>query len=264
MAIRILLSKMSVFGLPMNMAMKLAKNCGFDGMEILINEWFKDRIPHYRSLAQKLGLDLHYHQAWSADEDPSDKSFVILEKIGYLPRSGYSLRNHIPDSVGNDPTIVSAERINQVAGREPNFWYQTDCIFEDSAPKLTFSEFVRMIKKFNLPVVFDVLHYLEYRLGVFRNYNALPTEKSELMKLLEEGWGIFGPHTREIHLCDFRPGERNTFLGDGIMPLEEFCKLVKNSGWQGAVVPEVSPMSLFPYRKSSVKELKTIVETLFE
>ena len=159
--IQVLLSKMSVFGLPMQMAMNLAKESRFDGIEILINGWYKNRMPDYQSLAHNLGLKLHFHQAWSANEDPTDKSFLILEKIGYLPRQGYTLANHIPQEIRNEIIVVSADRINETTGN--NQWLQTDCIFA---------------------------------VGIFRDYDSLPTKKSELLKLLGEGWDILGPHTK--------------------------------------------------------------------
>ena len=251
--IQVLLSKMSVFGLPMQMAMNLAKESRFDGIEILINGWYKNHMPDYQSLAHNLGLKLHFHQAWSANEDPTDKSFLILEKIGYLPRQGYTLANHIPQEIRNEIIVVSADRINETTG--DNQWLQTDCIFTNEKPILSFASFVRAVNDLHLPVVFDMLHYLEYRLGIFRDYDSLTTKKSELLKLLGEGWDILGPHTKEIHLCDFKPGERNVLPGEGVMPLQEFGEIVMNSGWSGYVVPEVSPALLFPYSTKKLKDL---------
>ena len=258
---QILASKISLFGLPIKIAMERVKRAGFQGIEILITNCFRDYIWRCQYFAQELDLTLHFHQAWSADEDPTDWKFKVLEWVGYLPTSGYTLKNHVPMEI-SDPVVISADRINQTTKRS-NFWYQTDCIFRDSMPQVTFPEFVRSVKKHNLPVVFDTQHYLEYRLGYFRDLKYLPTKKSDLMKLLEEGWAIFGQHAKEIHLNDWTPVSRNVFPGTGVAPLKEFCRLVKSTGWDGYIVPEIGPRIPIPHSLDTMRRLRETVDSCF-
>ena len=259
---QILASKLSLFGLPIEMAMRRIKEAGFSGIEVSITNRFRDYIWRCQNLAKELNLTLHFHQSWSADEDPTDWKFKVLEWVGYLPSSGYTLRDHIPREINDCPVVINADRVNE-APRNLNFWYQTDCIFQDLIPKLAFLEFIRLVERYDLPVVFDTQHYLEYRLGHFRDLRYLPTGKTELMKLLEEGWEIFGPHTKEIHLNDWRPTARNVFPGTGIAPLREFCQLVKSSGWNGYIVPEISLGIPIPHSKDTLNRLRETVDSYF-
>ena len=242
--------------------MRRVKEAGFSGIEVIITNRFRDYVWRCQNLAKELDLTLHFHQSWSADEDPTDWRFKVLGWVGYLPSSGYTLRNHIPREIDNYPVVINADRINE-ATRNLSFWYQTECIFQDSIPKLTFPEFVGLVKRYDLPVVFDTQHYLEYRLGHFRGLKYLPTVKTELMKLLEEGWKMLGQHTKEIHLNDWRPESRNVFPGTGIAPLAEFCQLVKSSGWNGYIVPEISPSIPIPHSKYTLDRLRETVDSYF-
>jgi sugar phosphate isomerase/epimerase len=269
----IFFSKMSAFGLPMGLAMKMVQEAGFDGMEILLNG-FSHRIPKYKELAEELGLDLHFHQAWSADEDPTDKKFKLLELIGYLPSEGYTILDQV-DYLDNQILIIQADRIQEVSRNPewrnrwntnmiaPNFWFQTDSSFNDGQPLVPFSQFVDYVQRFNASVVFDTQHYIEYVLGQFRNISAFP-EPAKIFELLQEGWELLGSHVKEIHLndCSAELG-RNIFPGTGTMPLQDFCWMVEDSDWQGTIVPEVSPTILFPYRLQHLKELRSKVESYF-
>lgn len=260
---QILASKLSLFGLPIKSAMDKVKEAGFDGIEVLLTDRFRNYIWRCQHFAKELGLTLHFHQAWSADEDPTDWKFKILEGVGYIPKPGYALSVHMPETTNNHPVVINGDRINQA--RRSNFWYQTDCVFWDPWPKLPFPEFVRVVKKNNLSVVFDTQHYLEWRLGVFRDLSRLPKSQKGLFDLLKEGWELLGPHTKEIHLNDFNPttGERNVFPSTGIAPLGAFCNLVQSGNWQGYIVPEVSPQILFPYSTKKLICLRETVESYF-
>lgn len=262
---QILASKVSLFGLPIKIAMERVKEARFEGIEVLVTDRFRNYIWRCQYFARELDLTLHFHQSWSADEDPTDWKFKVLGLVGYLPTSGYTLQDHIPRETDSHPVVInaiSAEGIN-LAIVNPNFWYQTDCIFRDSIPELPFTEFIGAVERHNLPVVFDTQHYLEYRLGYFRNLKHLPTKRAELMKLLEEGWEILGRHTKEIHLNDWTPTSRNVFPGTGIAPLKEFCQLVRSTGWNGCVVPEVSPRLPISHSLDTLKRLRETVDSYF-
>ena len=258
---QVLASKLSLFGLPIKIAMERVRAAGFDGIEVLLTDRFRNYTWRCQYLAKELGLILHFHQAWSSDEDPTDKKFVILGKLGYLPQQRYALRQHIPASIRNKIVVIQADRINERFGNHQ--WLQTDCIFKNGRSLLSLAEFAQAVNKLNLPVVFDTQHYLEWKLGIFRDLSKLPTDQKKLLELLEEGWATFGPHAKEIHLNDWAPNERNVFTGTGIAPLKEFCKMVKSSGWNGYVVPEIGPKVPIPRSLDTLKKLRETVESYF-
>lgn len=186
--------------------------------------------------------------------------------MGYLPKHGYVLGDHIPYDLVNIPTVIQADRLNELYRHNdlaPSYWFQTDCIWDGSKPKLLFSEFIRIVNEHHLPVVFDTQHYLEWRLSVFRDLTKLPTNPKRIFSLLEEGWGILGSNTKEIHLNDWRPETRNVFPGTGIAPLREFGCLVKSMDWNGYVVPEISPNMPFPHSTKTMTILRKKVENYF-
>lgn len=267
---QILASKLSLFGLPIKTAMERVRGAGFQGIEVLCTNRFRNYYQRCRQFAEELGLTLHFHQAWSADEDPTDWKFRILERVGYLPQSGYGLGDNVPYDLTDVPTVIQADRLNEFYDHgaiAPYYWFQTDCVQDKfGQPKLSFSEFVTLVQRHKLPVVFDTQHYLEWKLGLFRDLSQIPRDSFWILQWLEEGWELLGPHVKEIHLNDFDPGTgaRNVFPGTGVLPIAAFCNLVKRSGWQGDIVPEVNPQTLFPYSRKKLISLRKEVEWYFE
>jgi len=258
-----MISKISLFGLPMNSAMIMTKKAGFDGIEILINHWYRWRIPYYRILAQKFGLKIHFHQAWSPSEDPSDFTFKILSLAGYLPKNGYKLKGHIP-SIITEPVVIQADRSDESVGHS-NYWLQTDFVFDPNKKnEIRIREFTVRAIESKSKIVFDTHHYLEMRFHT-RGVENIPIKKEILLSSLIRGWEYLNDilPIEEIHLNDFNSSERNVFTGDGVVPLKEFCKFVKESGWSGTIVPEISPKYLFPYSTAKLIELRERVEYLF-
>ncbi len=264
---QVLVSKLSLFGLPIKMAMERARTAGFDGIEVSLTNRFKDYVWRCQYLAKKLDLTLHFHQAWSSDEDPTDWKFKILEWVGYLPQSGYILSDNVPCDITQEPVVIQADRLSEIHDLKNvanNFWFQTDSVVNKHREiKMRLTSFLEKVRQFNLPVVFDTQHYLEWRLGVFRDLSKLPTNPARLFELLEEGWTTLGSHTKEIHLNDWQPGNRNVFPGTGVAPLTELCQLVKSTGWNGCVVPEISPSMPMPHSQDTLKRLRDTVDSYF-
>ena len=75
--------------------------------------------------------------------------------------------------------MIQADRINERFGNHQ--WLQTDCIFKNGRSLLSLAEFVQAVNKLNLPVVFDTQHYLEWKLGIFRDLSKLPTDQKKLL-----------------------------------------------------------------------------------
>ena len=107
---------------------------------------------------------------------------------------------------------------------------------------------------------------LEYACGV-EGVASLPRRPQELRDRLFAAWKIMRPLVKEIQLADTDPSlgsswGRNLPLNKGILPLREFCRMVKESGWDGRVVPEVQPM-FYKFRRHSWAELRRQTAKLF-
>ncbi len=120
--------------------------------------------------------------------------------------------------------------------------------------------------------MFDTQHVIEHKLGR-RGVTNFPQNQEELLLHLREAWFDLGEQTAEIHLVDSQiSGDtmgRNVPLGQGVLPLKEFAKLVIESGWQGRIVPEISPKisQLFESYTKQVARLVKVrkqVEDLFQ
>lgn len=264
MGLEVLLPSMSLFGLSASRMLESAKVAGFDGLELFLSPGAIESIGSYRRVAMGHGLKLHLHQWWSLDENPTHWFNHVWDFFGYLAPSGYPLKDHVP--LGKEPTVVYADRCHEAIGH-PRYWLQTVATFDaKGAYRISPDEFMRTAVWYQLPIVFDVQHYLVYRLEL-SGVEKLPRDPEVLLAILRDGWFQLGPLVKEIHLTDFNPAlghtrGRNVFTGDGICPLSEFCRLVKNSGWKGTVVPEVQPSHLFPYGPRRLAELRKRVESL--
>lgn len=251
-------------GIPLFTTLRGAKDAGFHGVEIRLVSFRSKRdalLCRYRAVL--LGLATHFHQGWSLEENPTHWHNHVLNALGYLPHNGYALADHIP--LTSDPVVIYADRIAE-ARYYSSYWLQTCSQFaRDGRYALSYIQFADAVRRHKLPVVFDTQHYLEYTLNV-RGVEDLPQDRRKLFDLLAEGWQELGSFVKEIQLCDSDPrlghtGGRNVFLGEGILPLRDFCQLVKESGWNGVVVPEVKPGHLLRPRR--IGELRARVIELF-
>lgn len=266
MRVPVLLPYIEFFGAPAFASFETARACGFDGVEVHLQPRMIKKVPQYRALAAKLGLTLHFHQPWNVDDNPTYLFMRLLQAFGQLPRSGYRFDDHFADVA--EPIVAYPDRAEECAGRD-NCWLQTCPTYRrDGLPRVAFVDFLDIVRRNHLSVVFDTQHYLEYRLSL-TGVEGLPTDRYQLGELFAEGWKILGKHVREIHLVDCDPclghtRGRNVFPGEGVLPLHGFCEMVVASGWSGPVVPEVSPLAIWPRKRARLAELSRIVRWLFD
>ena len=257
---RVFLSSMSLFGLPLKTIFRKARTSGFDGVEVFLFNPIERRVKKARMLAERYELMLHFHEVCSFEDAPSSYGRVF-QLLGLSPNRNVGFADRVPLSI-NEPVVVYADHYAEVSSRKQ--WLQTCSLFREGwVCKTDFTDFINAVRAHNLPIVLDTQHYLQYRLGI-----GLSIPAGDLFQLLRDGWRCLGKLTREIHLNDFdvyKGGTmgRNVFLGEGQAPLREFCREVRCSGWSGIIVPEVSFVHLFPYRKKCLRELRKRVDELF-
>ncbi|MBI2889146.1 MAG: hypothetical protein HYY10_04485 [Candidatus Liptonbacteria bacterium] len=256
MGIEYYLPHFSLCGLPFPISLRAAKRAGADGVEIHLVAKSMLEALRVAMHARAMGLGVHWHQGWSLEEDYA-KLFLnkALDFFWQLPRSGYLLDGHIPPT--DDPAVIYVERVGEI-GPTNNWWVQTACNFEahpDTA--LTFERFLKVAEELNLGIVFDVQHVLEWVLR--KDIADLPQNSTFLWTTLEYAWSRLHTRVREIHFTDTDPRKgssagRNVFPGEGILPLADFCAMVRESRWNGVVVPEVRLSALLRYGVGGVLE----------
>jgi len=234
---------------------------GFDGAEChLIGKLLsKSYIDNLQKVAREFRLDIRFHQGWSWKTGQPNIYNLILCFLGALVSEDIPLLDQVKN-VGTSPVVIYGNLVDQPG--KINFLYQTARLANST---LSFREFVDVVKKRNLPVVFDTQHVLEWSQDV-HGVEGLPNQKEKIRDLVLDLWQELRHQVTEIHLCDFDPKlgrsrGRNVFPGKGIFPLSDFCTAVRESGWNGIVVPEVVMHS------SEVKDLKKLrekIDQLFE
>lgn len=247
------------------------KATGFDGVEYhLIGGGGHRTVLATRTRAHELGLDFHVHQGWSLAENSTHWHNHVLDLFGLLPRAGYTLAEHVPLALReeNVPTVVYADRMPEIERAEGlgRFWVQTCSTFNGHGKHaLPYPDFIRMVRRQKFGLVFDTQHYIEYACGS-PGVGRLSTNSRELFRTLKSGWAELKDLVMEIHLANFDPVRgntrgRNVPLETGVLPLREFCRTVRESGWEGTVVPEVRSMF---WRTTSLRALREQVVNLFE
>ena len=104
---RLFIPYCALLGIPLFTTLRGAKEAGFHGVEIhLVSFRSKRDALVCRHQAASLGLATHFHQGWSLEENPTHWYNRTLNALGYLPRSGYRLADHIPPT--QDPEIGRA------------------------------------------------------------------------------------------------------------------------------------------------------------
>ncbi len=261
----VLLSGLSLLPMPSLAVCAKAVELGFDGVEILASGWNHSRWRKYKDYLDSdnhsVYMHLHAHEAWSAEESNSPSLiFGILEKLGFLPGSGTAL-DMLPDQ--RIPKIVYASELRATQD-DTDLWIQTCPIMRNGKMYPSFRDFKRewLASEYKPSICFDFQHYLEWSTGTtmasgdFRNYRT-----DQLARMLIEGFELFSPHIREIHLTDSDPSlgrdGLNVMIGKGIIPLRQVCNHIRSTQWKGIIVPEVAPRPrrLFPYKDSDLTRI---------
>ena len=267
---KIFLSQMSLFPLPISSVIEMAEASGFDGVEVFNFNLTHEKMEKIIVRAKKFGLDVHLHQAWRYEDDPTKINW-LMNKLGFLPKYGKSVRAQF-DGI-TEPVVAYPDEWNCVRDEDDsNFWLQTNLSHGPNGMKMPLRKFYEIVKNNNFPVVFDTQHFLEDCVGK-NGVEFISTDRKIVLKNTIDGWGNLHRFVKEIHLCDFDPNlgsqkGRNLFLGKGIFPLKRFAEIVKETKWDGFVVPEVKPQHILGLRRLPMLEklakLRRITRDLFK
>lgn len=258
------LSSGSLFPLPIKTVLRKASQAGFDFVEVfLFGRWTGEKVGYFQSFAERLHLSLHFHQLWTtkssqANIEIRNRTFTAL---GLLPPEAYNRNEWIPTNAR--PLVAYAEDISLFVN-ENDVWFQSIACqksLADPSPRLSRWDFIAELRRRKLPVVLDTMHYIEYlqsESGIERS----TMEMREILAEWEKFWAEFNMQVREIHWNDFTR-ERNLWPGTGTAPLREFAEIVRASGWDKCIVPEVGPRLPFPYGRKELLTLRKETEKYF-
>src|SRR3989344_1351011 len=243
-------------GLPYRMAFALAKRCGFTGIDILLTMRVIKTHRRLIDLADQFGLNIAFHKWWHGPQ----LSSKVLTALGIFPERGVQLRDVLPANF-LWPVVVSSFNWDE-RNDLPHILVQPACTsYAGSA--MPFDEFCEKARFEKTSLVFDVMHWLEYRYSCYGE--GMPFSPTRLLLDALGDFAIWKEQIKETHIYDWK----NTgptygskwFPGDGVFPVFEFLSSVKRMGWQGRITWEIHPvlMATHPWYVRRLKELPQMV-----
>lgn len=276
---QVFLSSPTLCGLPWTVAFPLVKDLGFDGLEILLTRRVIASQHRFYALEREYGLALTFHRWWRGKE----LSALILGGLRIFPADGIRI-SHVLQRDFSWPVVVSTytweERFDLPTDRimmqpactgyddpksiipfedmrqslqtevpalqENKLWIIAESLSHLHTPVTGIQDAMDRAsqRKVRLRIVFDVMHWLEYKY----HPNAMPHAPRELLESAMDDFTFLREQISEIHIYDFFPSTAggvigcNPFPGDGIFPIEDFLLGVRDTGWRGRIVWEIHPL----------------------
>lgn len=225
-------------------------NAGFDGIEChLIGNLLREKpLAQVIDVANEQNLKIRFHQGWSWVTGQRIWQNWVLRVCGALVPSSHTFEEQT--KLVDEYPVVMYGNVARTT-RKSNYLFQSIAEFKsrkEAGYASSLQEFMDDVVAYNLPVVFDIQHILEWYYDV-ENVTGLPADSYKLIDTAVMLWHRLKQYVKEIHLCDFDPrlspsSGRNLNLGRGIFPLHEFAEEVQYWGWSGIVTPEVQPAFL--------------------
>ncbi|MBN2333802.1 MAG: sugar phosphate isomerase/epimerase [Deltaproteobacteria bacterium] len=254
----LVLSAGTLFHLKLSEAFAIAKECQFDGVELIINEVFERLDP--RTIIEtliKICPIASIHAPFFKISGWGNQVKTLLRTIDLANEFQIPLVNFHPplwlppeftfwrwfrqvkdfqQLTPDNQTIITIENMPYVGNRirfNPNMLRKTE-------------DMVRFIEKHNLYMTFDTTH-----LG---SHN--PNFLNGFKEFYQTG------RIRNIHFSDYGHGREHLFPGRGLLPLTRFLYLLKRLNYEGAITVELSPAELPPTTKMIITSLRDLREYL--
>jgi sugar phosphate isomerase/epimerase len=249
---KLILSAGSLYTLPAPQVFEMARDVGFDGMEIIVNHDFAGSrsLDHIRSL-QEIFPIFSIHAPFFEIDGWGNKIDQLKRSADLALQAGVPLINFHPpcwlmfefkfwrwmkkindfqEEIGRNEVSITIENM--------------PCLPKGKLNPYLLSKVDSMIKflnDHNLHLTFDTAHC-----------GSMHTDfLSDFHKFYDSG------RMRNIHFSDYGNGEEHLMPGHGILPLTRFLNHLRETEYDHALVLELSPFE-FP------EELELITATLAE
>lgn len=258
--ISISLSAGTLYHLKLSEAFTIARDCEFDGVELIINQVFEKRDP--RPILEKLIKicpisSIHapfFKIAGWGNQIKTLFKLITLAGDFNIPLVNFHPPLWFPPEftfwrwfrkvedfqslVKNNNTIVTIENMPYVGEKirfNPNILRKTE-------------KMIQFIESHNLYMTFDTTHLGSHNpnfLGGFKQF-------------YQTG------RIRNIHFSDYGHGREHLFPGRGLLPLTRFLSLLKHLQYKGPLTVELSPVELPPTPDKITASLRDLLEYLRE
>lgn len=249
---KLILSAGSLFTLPAPRVFELAREVGFDGMEVIINHDFSDgnNIRRLRELQEILPVN-SIHAPFFDIDGWGDKIDQLKYSVELAVETGVPLINFHPPSwlglewkfwrwlkrigdfqadLGQGQVMLTLENMPCMPKSKINSYMLA-----------TPEKMIPFLKEHNLFLTFDTAHCGSMHTNFINDFYTF--YESGMM--------------RNIHFSDYANGEEHLMPGHGALPLTRFLNHLRETGYDHSLVLELSPYE-FP------EEMEGIRDTLAE
>jgi len=245
---KLVLSSGSLYTLPLEKVFEIAKDTGFDGMEVIISYNFQylDEAALIRDLQQILPVcSLHAPffelDGWGNKIDQLKRTVKLARETGiplinFHPPAwmGFEFRfwrwfKKILDyqtEIGHNEVIITVENMPCTGDFKvnPHFLGQTAAMID-------------FLKEHNLYLTFDTAHMGSSKANFLNDFHLF--YNSGMM--------------RNIHFSDYGYGREHLLPGHGVLPLTRFLNHLRETSYDQALTLELSPHE-FPTEEERIRE----------
>ncbi len=245
---KLVLSAGSLYTLPLEKVFEIARDTGFEGMEVIINHDFAfgenaELIHHLQQILPVCSL----HAPFFEIDGWGNKISQLRRTAGLAMETGIPLINFHPPSwlalefkfwrwfnrvadfqaeIGNNQVIITVENMPCTGAFKSNPYLlgHTGAMIEFMQGK-------------NLFLTFDTAHMGSSKANFLHDFHLL----------YESG------KMRNIHFSDYGYGREHLLPGHGILPLTRFLNHLRETGYDEALTLELSPHE-FPDSEEGIRE----------
>ncbi|AMV71323.1 sugar phosphate isomerase/epimerase [Desulfuromonas carbonis] len=246
--IKLILSAGSLYTLPLDKVFEIARDTGFEGMEVIIGYDFQygDNLALLKDLQQILPI-ASLHAPFLELDGWGDKIAQVIRTtelalqaevplINFHPPAWMALEfrfwnwfNKVKDFqsfLGQDTVQITIENMPATGafGLNPYLLAQTQ-------------KMIDFIDAHNLFLTFDTAHMGSSKADFLHDFHLLYNSG----------------RMRNIHFSDYGYGREHLLPGHGVLPLTRFLNHLRETGYNASLVLELSPHE-FPEEESQIRE----------
>lgn len=250
---KLIFSAGSLFNLPAETVFEMAREVGFDGMEVIINHDFgaRENLPYLLGLKEILPINsLHAPffeiDGWGNKIDQLKKCADLalradIPLINFHPPSWLAFEykfwswlkkiNDFQEEIGKNQVVITMENM--------------PCLIKPKINPYLLAKTEKMIdfmRDRHLFLTFDTAHSGSFRSDFLEDFHTF--YDSSLM--------------RNIHFSDYSNGVEHLMPGHGSLPLTRFLNHLRETGYDHSLVLELSPRE-FPDDHDLIRETLTEV-----
>ncbi len=245
---KLVLSAGSLYTLPMEKIFELARDTGFDGIEVIVNYDFQyqDNCALLRDLAEILPI-CSLHAPFMVLDGWGNKIHQTLRTAELALQTGIPLINFHPPAwlgcelkfwrwlngikdcqreIGQDQVTITIENMPSTGpfGVNPYMLGQT-------------ARMIRFMEEHHLYLTFDTAHMGSSKANFLTDFHLLYNTG----------------RMRNIHFSDFGNGREHLLPGRGILPLTRFLNHLRETDYAATLTLELSPHE-FPKDERGIRE----------